>query len=158
MAAALQESPPLEPSPAHTPLVPPPGVEPDGTVAAPPPTPATETAPLPPEPFADELPADFWGDDLLPPSGTQPLDTQGAPDAAELLSAAPSAAGRPVEGDLEADPRFVLLTELFPGRVTSWQAAAAETPADGADDADGVPETVDLTVDPEDGLDADEVV
>lgn len=153
MTATLQESPPLEPTPAHTPLVLPPGVAPDGTVAAPPPTPATEAAPLPPEPFADELPADFWGDDLLPPS-----DVRGAPDAAELLESAPSAAGRPVEGNLEADPRFVLLTELFPGRVTSWQAAAAETPADGADDADGVPETVDLTVDPEDGLDADEAV
>ena len=157
MIAALRESRPLEPSPAYTPLVLPPGTQPDGTVAAPLPTPKAEAAPLPPEPFADELPADFWGDELLPPSGTQPSDTQGAPDAAGLLFA-PSAAGRPVEGDLEADPRFVLLTELFPGRVTSWQAAAAETPVDGADDAPEPPETVDLAVDPEDGLDADEAV
>ena len=82
------------------------------------------------------------------------MDTQGAPDAAELFTAAPSAASRPVEGALEADPRFVLLTELFPGRVTSWQAAAVDVPAEGADDADGVPETVDL----ENGLDADEAV
>ncbi len=148
MTATFQESPPLEPTPAHTPLVLPPGVAPDGTVATPPPTPATETAPLPPEPFADELPADFWGDDLLPPS-----DVRGAPDTAELLSA-PSAASRPLEGNLETDPRFVLLTELFPGRVTSWQAAVAETPVEGVDDADGVPETVDL----ENGLDADEAV
>ena len=84
-----------------------------------------------------------------------PADLHAAPDAPpELLESAPSAASRPVEGALEADPRFVLLTELFPGRVTSWQAAVAETPVEGADDAEGVPETVDL----EEGLDADEAV
>lgn len=149
MTATLEEGPPLEPTPAHTPLALPPGTQPDGTVAAPAPTPATEAAPLPPDPFADELPADFWGDDILPPA-----DLHAAPNAPPELLSAPSAASRPVEGALEHDPRFVLLTELFPGRVTSWQAAATETPAGGADDAEGVPETVDL----EEGLDADEAV
>ena len=139
---------PLEPTPAHTPLVPPPGVERDGTVAAPAPTLATEAAPLPPEPFADPLPPDFWGDDILPPP-----DTRAGPEPVDLLGSAPSAAGRPVEGALERDPRFVLLTELFPGRITAWQAAVTDVPAEGTDDAEGAPETVDL-----EDSDADEAV
>lgn len=146
---AFQGDAPLEPTPAHTPLVPPPGVEGDGTVAVPSPTPATEAAPLPPEPFADELPPDFWGDDLLPPA-----DIRAGPEPVDLLESTPSAAGRPVEGALERDPRFVLLTELFPGRVTAWQAAVTDVPAGGADDAEGASETVDL----EESLDADEAV
>lgn len=143
MTATLQDNPPLEPILAHTPLVLPPGTQPDGTVAAPSPVPATEAVPLPPEPFADELPPDFWGDDLLPPADISPT-----PDAPPDLLSAPSAVGRPVEGALEHDPRFILLTELFPGRVTSWQAAVSESaPADGADDAPESSETVDLEED-----------
>ena len=58
---------------------------------------------------------------------------------------------KPLTGPLESDPRFVLLTELFPGRLTDWQSA--ETPTSAAtDDAAEAPETVDLEV----GLDADE--
>ena len=149
----------VEPSPAHTPLSPPPGVHADGTVDAPPPTPA-ETAPLPPEPFADELPPDFWGDDPIIPEAPQntresyaedavtdrfsPPDTRQAPEA-------PPQTVKPLSGSLETDPRFVLITELFPGRMTDWQSAEAPA-APEADNAAEAPETVDL----ERGLDADE--
>ena len=164
-AAPVAEAIPTEPSPAHTPLVPPAGAAEDGTVAAPPPTPKTEASPLPPEPFADELPPDFWGDALEPP------DTpQAAPD--ERLETAPATVAEPetatdvrrsssarntsraLAGTFESDPRFVLLTELFPGRISDWRSAEAPagTAAEGADDAPEVPETVDL----EEGLDADE--
>ena len=164
-----------EPSPAQTPLVPPPGTqqEPRATPAA---TPATETSPLPPEPFADELPPDFWGDALEPPppasTSSEPSDTLlstasstepvtpikvTAPD--RPAAPAPSAgAAKPLEGSLQKDPRFVLLQELFPGHISDWQAESvansSESGEDEAADAPGEPETVDL----EEGLDADETV
>ena len=146
-----------EPSPVQPPLEPPPGVEADGTVSATPPTPK-ETAPLPPEPFADELPPDFWGDDPVLPEAPQNTRENRPDDAAgfnqpETRQApeAPSQNVKPLTGPLESDPRFVLMTELFPGRMTDWQSA--ETPTSAVtDDAEGAPETVDL----EAGLDADE--
>lgn len=145
---------PLEPSPAYTSLVLTPGVAPDGTVTALPSTPPSETAPLPPEPFADELPPDFWGDELEPPA------RQNAPDDPyAALSPSQPVAAKALEGTLEEDPRFRLLLELFPGRVTAWHAATPVIVSDdvllnGADDAALAPETVDL----ERGLDADEAV
>ena len=172
---------PVEPSPAQMPLVPPPGTQPNGTVAAPEllstPTPATEASPLPPEPlppeplppepFADELPPDFWGDALEPltspapsstaPSSTAPTDESDASPPAAAPPASSSSASKPLDGSLQDDPRFVLLTELFPGRISDWQSAepvdaAPDTGADAADDAAGDPATVDLDA----GLDADE--
>lgn len=114
-------------------------------------TPETEATPLPPEPFADELPPDFWGDTLAPPDTPQadpdrrfqaPSDTP------------PQSAAKPLEGTLESDPRFILLQELFPGRISDWQSA--ETPAsatvEGTDDALEGAETVDL----EAGLETDD--
>jgi len=147
---------PPEPSPAHTPLLLPAGVASDGTVAAPPATPATEAVPLPPEPFADELPPDFWGDELEPPATSQTA-SQPTPDErfdASAPSTPPAQAARPLSGDLESDPRFRLLQELFPGRISDWQGAEApaSTAEGDADDAPAVPETVDL----EEGLDTDE--
>ena len=114
--------------------------------------------PLSPEPFADELPPDFWGDDPVLPEVPQ-----GAPDTyadavpAHIVSEqalpaqAPPVQTNPLTGPLQRDPRFVLLTELFPGHVTDWQSAETAT-VPAPDDADGGPETVDL----ERGLDADE--
>ena len=170
---------PAEPSPAQTPLVPPPGTQPEaaapGPVAIPAATPAAETLPLPPEPFADELPPDFWGDALEPPplslTASEPLDPRAgapsvpAPSAPDELTAAPSplqSAAKPLEGSLQKDPRFLLLQELFPGRISDWQRAEPvanssegdENGADGVNDAPDDPETVDL----EEGLDADETV
>lgn len=147
---------PPEPSPAHTPLLPPAGVTPDGTVAAPPATPATETTPLPPEPFADELPPDFWGDELEAPATPQ-MAPQPTPDEhfdASAPGAPPAWAARPLAGDLESDPRFRLLQALFPGRISDWQGAEApaSTAEGDADDAPAVSETVDL----EEGLEGDE--
>ena len=141
----------VEPSPAHTPLSPPPGVQADGTVDAPPPTPA-ETAPLPPEPFPGELPPDFWGDDPVFPDTPQHLPERQANDAVPThITGSEQTRAKPLTGPLKSDPRFVLLTELFPGRMTDWQSA--ETPAiPEPDDANTGPETVDL----EAGLDADE--
>ncbi len=132
--------------------MPPPGVQSNGTVNAPPHTP-DETAPLPPEPFAHELPPDFWGDDpVLREVPQHAPDTYTDAVPAHIVSEqAQSAQVKPLTGPLQRDPRFVLLTELFPGQVTDWQSAeAAAAPA--PDDADGGPETVDL----EEGLDADE--
>ena len=136
--------------------MPPAGVTPDGTVAAPPATPATEATPLPPEPFADELPPDFWGDDLEAPTTTQAA-SQTEPDErfdASAPGAPPGGATRPLAGDLESDPRFKLLQELFPGRISDWRSAEvpASTAEGPADDAPAGPETVDL----EEGLDTDE--
>ena len=142
-----------EPSPAHTPLTPPPGVQPNGTVNAPPPTP-DESAPLPPEPFAEELPPDFWGDDPIIPEAPQhsrERHVDDAPADSFTRSETSRAQAKPLTGPLKSDPRFVLLTELFPGQITDWQSAeAAAAPA--PDNADGETETVDL----ERGLDADE--
>lgn len=144
----------MEPSPARTPLVPPAGVTPEGTVPPPAPTPQTEATPLPPEPFADELPPDFWGDTLAPP------DTlQAAPDDLQAFDTPPRHTTKPLSGTLQSDPRFVLLTELFPGRISDWQSADAPVGAatggaadEGTDDGSGEPETVDL----EEGLDMGE--
>ncbi len=156
---------PTEPSPAQTPLVPPPGSA-EGTAAAPEPIPATETLPLSPEPFADELPPDFWGDALepppLPPTPSEPPDTlSSAPSPTTPTSpdkpAAPapsSGIAKPLEGSLQKDPRFVLLQELFPGHISDWHAAPVADGGigdDGATDAPPEPETVEL----EEGLDAD---
>lgn len=153
-APVAEAAPPTERSPAHTPLVPPAGAQEDGTVAVPSATPPTEEVPLPPEPFADELPPDFWGDALEPPDTPQAAPE---PETATESVHQPSSAqntSRALEGKLEADPRFILLTELFPGRISDWQSA--EPPpgaaAEGADDAPEAPETVDL----EAGLDLDD--
>ena len=159
---------PVEPSPVHAPLASPPGAQPDGTVAAPEllstPTPETEASPLPPEPFADELPPDFWGDELEPPtSSAQPFaaptdELSAPPSPAGAPPASSSSTARPLDGSLQDDPRFKLLQELFPGRISDWQSASVDAATagkaddDGADDAPGDPETVDL----EAGLDADE--
>jgi hypothetical protein len=165
-AAPIAAAVPTEPSPAHTPLVPPAGATEDGTVAASPATPPTETVPLPPEPFADELPPDFWGDALEPPAALQTAvderfetvaATVAEPETATEPAHPPASArnaSRALAGTLESNPRFVLLTELFPGRISDWQSAEvpAGTAAEDADDAPEVPETVDL----EEGLDADE--
>lgn len=151
-----------EPSPAQTPLVSPPGTQ--LPVAAPVPTAATETSPLPPEPFApepfaDELPPDFWGDALEPPPSSPGAsvaadERSGAPLSADSAPATQSAP-KPLEGSLQKDPRFKLLQELFPGHISDWHAepvvAATDAADNGADDASGDPETVDL----EEGLDAD---
>ena len=142
----------VEPSPAHTPLTSPPGIESNGTVNSPASTP-NETTPLPPEPFANELPPDFWGDDPILPDTPQNAPDRYADDAVTGFSPpeASRVQAKPLTGPLQNDPRFILLTELFPGRMTDWQSA--ETPATPeADDAEGAPETVDL----EAGLDADE--
>lgn len=142
----------VEPSPARTPLTLPPGIQPDGTLTAPPLT-LDESVPLP-EPFADELPPDFWGDDLVIPEVPQHSPDSYADDApAESFTRLGTGQlqAKPLTGPLQSDPRFILLTELFPGRVTAWQSAEAPT-APASDDADGEPETVDL----EEGLDADE--
>lgn len=114
-------------------------------------TPETEATPLPPEPFADELPPDFWGDTLAPPD-TRQADPDGRFQAPS--DTPPQSAAKPLEGTLESDPRFILLQELFPGRISDWQSA--ETPisaaAEGTDDAPEGAETVDL----EAGLDTDD--
>jgi len=112
--------------------------------------------PLPPEPFADELPPDFWGDELEAPVTAQTAP-QVEPDErfdASALNAPPAGTARPLAGDLEGDPRFRLLQELFPGRISDWRSAEApaSTAEEDADDAPAVPETVDL----EEGLDTDE--
>lgn len=128
----------------------------------------TEASPLPPEPFADELPPDFWGDALEPPallSTPSPTTLQTDPDerfeptaASSGASASPQSTAKPLSGTLKNDPRFVLLTELFPGRISDWQSAEPVAAADGEDEGAGAadaaaePETVDL----EAGLDADE--
>ncbi len=115
---------------------------------------------MPPDPFADELPPDFWGDDPILPEEAQnaqqsypndaAADSFGQPETRQTQGAQ-SQNVKPLTGPLERDPRFVLLTELFPGHITSWQSAETPTSA-AADDAEGAPETVDL----EAGLDADE--
>lgn len=112
--------------------------------------------PLPPEPFADELPPDFWGDELEAPAASQTA-SQPTPDErfdASAPSAPPIQAARPLAGDLESDPRFRLLQELFPGRISDWRSAEApaSTAEEDADDAPAVPETVDLG----EGLEGDE--
>ena len=70
--------------------------------------------------------------------------------------ASPQSTAKPLSGTLQSDPRFVLLTELFPGRISDWQSAepvaAADSEDEGAADAAAEPETVNL----EAGLDADE--
>lgn len=112
------------------------------------------------------MPPDFWDTELEPPESGRT-----APDAAlEAVSA--EASGEPtapqqsqhqqpqrppqaraLEGELERDPRFVLLSQLFPGRVSTWEPTETPTdPAGGAADAPDEPETVDLS----EGLDADD--
>ena len=103
------------------------------------------------------MPPDFWGDDPVIPAFI-PEVPQRSPDSyaddAPAESFTPPETGqlqaKPLTGPLKSDPRFVLLTELFPGHITAWQSAEALAPA--PDDADREPETVDL----ERGLDADE--
>ena len=108
---------------------------------------------MPPEPFADELPPDFWGDDPVIPEAPQNVRDGYADDAVAGFSQPETSQPqvKPLTGPLESDPRFVLLTELFPGRLTDWQSAETPAPAT-ADDEGEAPETVDL----EAGLDADE--
>lgn len=120
-----------------------------------------EASPLPPKPFAEELPEGFWGDDLELPDVPQTARNASNENFDEAF-AAPANTARPTptpavklaDGGLEADPRFTLLQSLFPGRISDWQPAQAPTEAatEGLEDAPGTPETVDL----EEGLDADE--
>jgi len=92
--------------------------------------------------FSEELPPDFWDDAELPEASAGDSENLGAEHLPRLPAARHEVAGR-----LEDDPRFALMQQLFPGRITDWQETAQKGADDGADDEGEEAETVDLEVD-----------
>lgn len=111
--------------------------------------------------YEEELPADFWdredapvADDTPPPdAGAGYADTNDADinDAATNDAATKYANHAANPASLQEDPRFVALTQLFPGKIIDWQLqdTPKDTDDEGNDDVD-LPES-DITEDETEG-------
>ena len=98
--------------------------------------------------YEEELPADFWDRESAPVADDAPPLDAGASYAATGYDNHPAN-----PASLQEDPRFVALTQLFPGKIIDWQLQ--DTPKDTAagDETDELPESDITEDDTEDTLD-----
>ena len=66
--------------------------------------------------YEEELPADFWNREGTPVEDDTPL-----PDTSPVSSEAAHDTASSSGTSLQEDPRFVALTQLFPGKIIDWQ-------------------------------------
>lgn len=101
--------------------------------------------------YEEALPADFWDregtpvdDDAPPPDAGDAGAVAGYADAGYNNQAANQAAN---PASLQEDPRFVALTQLFPGKIIDWQLQDAPKDSDDEGDNPDEPPESDITED-----------